>query len=381
MAKYDERTCTCSMNRIFGFNPRAGRAIMEHFGSAAAVFSDGGRLIREALPYTKGTDRITDMEYEISEKELEHLGDATFIGIGEQCYPALLRECNDAPLGLYVKSDTEAEKLFHGSQDIAVIGTRDISPYGKEWCERIVSAVADTEDPPAIVSGLAIGADITAHRKALERGIRTIAVMATGIDRVYPHMHGRDAERIRRTEGCALITDYPPGTSPMPVNFLRRNRIIAGMCRSAILIESKAKGGGMMTSRLAFSYGRDVYALPGRADDLRSQGCNMLIRQKVAESITDTATLMKSLGLEMKSCRSSSGGHSGAPYYGRMPEDKAQAMSRILLTIKRNRDIDISSVAVATGMDYGTAAGYIGILEADGFITVDFMQRCRIRIK
>ena len=180
---------------------------------------------------------------------------------------------------------------------VAVVGTRDISPYGREWCERIVHALARTSPKPLIVSGLAIGTDICAHKAALEASLPTIAVMATGTDTIYPYRHRQIAEKMSGTQGCALVTDYPPGTAPLPVNFLRRNRIIAGLSHATILVESKIKGGGMMTCRLAFSYDRDVYALPGRADDLRSQGCNHLIRARMAEPLTSEEDIIDSLGL------------------------------------------------------------------------------------
>lgn len=374
--KYDENTCLCALNRIFGFNPGTGRAIIGHFGSAEAVFAEGGSRIKDALPFTEGVDRITDMEYGISEKELGHMlpEDCRFIGIGDKDYPALLRECADAPLGIYVRSASPPEEIFNARKPVAVIGTRDMSLYGQEWCGRIVSAMADTREPPAIVSGLAIGVDITAHRKALECGIPTIGVMATGIDGIYPSRHKSDGRKIAGTPYCALVTDYPPGTVPRPVNFLRRNRIIAGMCGSAILIESRAKGGGMMTARLAFGYSRDVFALLGRADDLRSQGCNILIKERIAEPITDTDNLLENLGMEAVPRASRNGRTSG------FPDDVTGILARIILIIKQNRGIDIDSIADALGTGYSTVSGYISMLEADGIISVDLMRRCHIRV-
>lgn len=367
------------MNRIFGFSPRLGRALIGHFGSAENVFSEGGKRIKEALPYTEGVDRITDKEYEISEKELQGglPPDCCFIGIGEKGYPEMLKECGDAPIGLYVKGCSPPELVFGTRKSIAVIGTRDLSPYGMDWCGRIVSAIASTAEPPAIVSGLAIGVDITAQRKALDCGIPTIGVMATGIDGMYPARHIHDAKRICRTPGCALITDYPPGTQPLKVNFLRRNRIIAGICRTTILIESKAKGGGMMTARLAFGYDRDVFALPGRADDLRSQGCNMLIKEGIAEAIVDTEHLIRSMGLETGAKRIEEKPYTS--HISQLPDDRTGALSRILLAVKNNRGADIEAIAEITGLDYQTVSSCICILETDGIVTVDLMQRCSIR--
>lgn len=380
MKRYDENICLCTLNRIFGFSPKTGRALLEHFGSAGAVFSEGGKRIREALPYTEGIGRITDEEYAVSEKELAALSEegCRFIGISDSGYPALLRECGDAPLGLYIRAETAPEDIFNRRKAVAVIGTRDLSAYGREWCGRTVAALAESPDAPVIVSGLAIGVDITAHRKALECGLPTIGVMATGIDDIYPFRHRADGMRICSSQGCALVTDYPPHTAPKPVNFLRRNRIIAGICSATILIESKAKGGGMMTARLAFGYDRDVFALPGRADDIRSLGCNILIREKVAEPIVGTDELLKSLG--MKKGLPRTGNDMLSRYRTHIPEDRIDALSRILLFIKQNRDSDIEAIAEATGLEYSAVSGYIGLLEADGLIYVDLMRRCSIRI-
>ena len=124
-----------------------------------------------------------------------------------------------------------------------------------------------------IVSGLALGVDITAHAAALEGGLPTVGVSPVGIDDVYPRRHVPFVERMCATPGCALVTDYPPGTFPAAFSFIRRNRIIAGLAGSTVLIESRIKGGGMITARLAAGYGRDVFAVPGRIDDIRSQGC------------------------------------------------------------------------------------------------------------
>ena len=239
-------------------------------------------------------------------KKEEELTDLEKIGISfsawnSASYPPLLKECADAPVGLYIRSVTPARELWNPSGNIAVVGTRDLSPYGKEWCEKAVTAIASGNEKPSIISGLALGTDICAHRTALDNGLPTIGVMATGPETVYPYRHKEFAERLWQTPGCALVTDYPPGTAPLAIHFLRRNRIIAGLADATILIESKSRGGGMTTSRLAFSYSRDVYALPGRADDVRSQGCNRLIREKIAEPLISIEDLIGSLGLEKRS--------------------------------------------------------------------------------
>lgn len=380
---FHEQVCCCALNRIFGFRPKIAIALISGLGSASAVFDMDSKDIDGLLgPFSPYAGRICRKAYEEAEKELEKLLSEgyRFIPFGHSSYPSLLKECEDAPSGLYMKSVSPPEEVFNSSTPIAVVGTRDISGYGREWCIRTVKALASPGCRTTIVSGLAIGTDITAHRTAIESGIPTIAVMATGIDSVYPFRHMRDADVISSTPGCALITDYPPGSAPLRINFLRRNRIIAGMSKASILIESKVKGGGILTARLAFSYSRDVFALPGRADDIRSAGCNILIREKVAEAITSEKALMDSLGIKTKdrwqekrvealTCSFSPG------------QGKTESMTHIVRAIRENRGITAEEIACKSGMGYRNVIECISMLEADGIIYTDLMQRCFIRLK
>ena len=300
-----------------------------------------------------------------------------FIAWGEEGYPPLLAECPDAPLGLYYKGCSEPQEVFSGRPCIAVVGTRDMSSYGREWTVKIVSAMSRCPVKPLVVSGLAYGVDFTAHSSALENGLSTAAVMGTGIDEVYPFRHGFLADSISDTPLICLLTDFPPGTSPMGFNFLRRNRIIAGICSATILIESRIRGGGMNTARVAFSYDRDVHALPGRADDLRSGGCNALISEKIADLVSDPGTLMVRLGLGKE------GKVSGkvlqtllADMYG----DDKDTIS-VAMKIKAERDITLDGLCMSLGMDNGKVASIAGMLESDGIISRGLLGNCTINVK
>lgn len=370
MENIEEKICLCALNKIFGFEPKIAQAMISHCGSADAVFRLGERQIDELLgPYSKFRHQIGKEAVRHAAEELricEKKG-IRFTGITEDTYPLILTECPDPPIGLYVRSITPFEDLWPSTAGIAVVGTRDISPYGREWCSRIVEGLANTRDKPTIVSGLALGTDICAHRTALEHNLPTIAVMATGADSIYPLRHTDFAEKIWHSPGSALITDYPLGTAPLAIHFLRRNRIIAGLSKATVLIESKIKGGGMMTAKLAFSYDRDVYALPGRVDDIRSQGCNKLISNKIAEPITSIDTLIGHLGMKAVSApaRDMTGGQVGE-------------LAEILLYIRNNRGATIEEIAGACSMTYSKAAAAVSRLELDGLITVDLLQRCSI---
>lgn len=386
MRNIEEKASSCALGRIFGFEPRTALALINHLGSAEAVFKlDHDALTALLGPHSEARHQINSKAQENAEKEIMALKSQgiSYVGWTENTYPSLLKECEDAPIGLYIRSENPIEDLWKSNRSISIVGTRDISPYGREWCERIVRGLHESTDPPLIISGLALGVDICAHKVAISCGLPTIGVMATGPEAVYPHRHLETAREMARTPGCALLTDYPPGTPPLPLHFLRRNRIIAGLAQATILIESRLKGGGMMTSHLAFSYNREVYALPGRVDDIRSQGCNELIRKKIAEPITSVPQLLDSLGMRQTGNRKhQSFNEMLRQRYGcSHTDDKIAAMERFLNAIKASRGITIEELAVSSGLPYQIAMNLCRTLEYDDIIAIDLLQRCSINTK
>ena len=386
MENIEEKACLCALNRIFGFDPKTAHALIAHVGSAKEIFRLGAKDL-EALsgPYFKYKGQICSGAADSAAEELHRLEKQgiKFCGITEDTYPDILKECEDPPVGLYVRTSTPLKELWMFQESIGIVGTRDITPYGQEWCGRIVQSLARTNRKPAIISGLALGVDIEAHRTALSEGLPTIGVMATGPDAIYPIRHRSTAEQMVATPGCALITDYPPGTAPLAIHFLRRNRIIAGLSRAVILVESKVKGGGLTTCRLAFSYNRDVYALPGRVDDLRSQGCNSLIREKIAEPITSTEALIEGLGLKGYGCRKSESILERInDIFGKShPESYIDRLYEITQAIREERGITIEEIAAKTGLGYRRTAEATAMLEIEGIISIDLLQRCSINYK
>ena len=383
----DERASLCALNRIFGFEPKVGAGLVEAFGGASAVFRAPRKEIYDALgAYSRirYSSQVTVSAFESAAMELERLEaeGCRFVGCGEEGYPALLRECDDPPLGLYYRGTQPPETVFGGRPAIAVIGTRSLSYYGKDWCERIVEAMSKAGVKPLIVSGLALGVDVTAHRAALDCGLPTVGVMATGIDSIYPVQNRQTGERMASTDGCALVTDYPPGTRAVRINFLRRNRIIAGICRATLLIESKVKGGGMMTARLAYSYDRDVFALPGRIDDPLSQGCNLLIRENVAEPVGDLAELMSRLGLGKPDIRLKEDFKEEAEAcYADLPEQEREELLKVAMTVKGHRGISVDELCTRLKWSYSRVSRLVTTLECDGFISVDLLQHCSPRLR
>lgn len=382
----EERVCICALNRIMGFEPKTAHRLIGVTGSASAAFSlTAGEKLEILGPYSKISSLLNDKEIRYSEEELARLRDAgcDFITITDRGYPELLKECEDAPLGLYFRSCSTPEEVFDVRPQVAVVGTRDISLYGKEWCRKIVGSMALAAAGPLIVSGFAYGTDIIAHLSALESGLPTVAVLPTGIDDIYPTRHQKYAEALCSTPGCALVSDYPPGTEPKAINFIRRNRIIAGMCSGTILVESKSRGGGMITARLAVSYDRDLLVLPGRADDLRSQGCNILLREKVAEPITDTIHFLDVLGLGRSSRRKKENIENEiiALYGQLLSEEELHDMLAILSLIRKQRGITLDDISSTLGLPFGAVSRLTGMLESDGIICTDLLQRCAINLK
>lgn len=383
--KLSERVSACALNRIFGYEPIIARRLIDTLGGCSAVFSTSPEELRRLLgPGSRYSALLGQSVLDGCAAELERLEaqGCRFIPLTDPDYPFLLKESSDAPAGLYFKSDSQPGEVFGRLKPISVVGTRDITPYGKEWCERIVRGIARSPAGASIVSGLAIGVDITAHMAALACGLPTIAVLPTGIDDIYPRRHSVAADKIASSPGSALVTDFPPGTGPRACTFLRRNRIIAALGESTVLIESRIKGGGMITARLASGYGREVFCLPGRIDDPCSQGCNLLIRENLASAITDIGILVRDLGLGTIGGKTGSLSQTVSEHYsGALPEDKVSALADLAGIIDNHRGITVEELAALSGTGYENAARLTGRLETDGFICIDLAQRCVINAK
>lgn len=207
-------------------------------------------------------------------------------------YPVKLKECIDSPLILYKKGNYDFGKKLH----IGIVGTRQMTLYGKDFIEKFVDELAAQNI--AFVSGLAFGCDITAHRAAVKNQIPNVAVLATGLNRVSPAANKPVAEKII-TNG-ALISEYPSFQNPDTMNFVLRNRIISGLCDAVIVVESAERGGALFTAAYANSYNREVFAVPGRVADKYSLGCNQLIQTNQAYMIRSADDLLEYFNLKNK---------------------------------------------------------------------------------
>ncbi|MFN4853716.1 MAG: DNA-processing protein DprA [Bacteroidota bacterium] len=205
----------------------------------------------------------------------------------EKEYPRRLKLCADGPVVLYAAGNIQADVPFA----LGVVGTRNITPYGIDCTQAFLSELMPWQ--PLIVSGLAYGVDIHAHRAALENGLQTIAAVAHGLDKIYPGSHKKYVRRMYNNGG--LVSDFNSGTIPDRENFVKRNRIVAGMVDAVLVIESAIKGGALITADLAQGYNRDVLAVPGKVGQSYSVGCNQLIRNHQAALVTSGTEVAQTL--------------------------------------------------------------------------------------
>lgn len=209
-------------------------------------------------------------------------------------YPFRLKYCEDGPVTLFALGNIS----FNHQHVLSIVGTRNATFYGRNFCQQIISDFKENNINVLIVSGLAFGIDISAHKAALDFGLPTIGVLAHGLDTIYPNPHKKYAQKMVQNGG--LVTDYLTNTFPDKGNFVKRNRIIAGLADATLVVESKKDGGAMITANLAFSYNRDVLALPGRNSDVYSEGPNYLIKSNKAALVENAEDICKIMGWAYK---------------------------------------------------------------------------------
>ena len=279
---------------IPGIGSILAKKIIEYTGSPEEVFKSSKSLLEKIPGIGKilagniAGQQIPDK----AEREIEFLTKYNINAFYflDDDYPERLRHCPDSPVILFVKGNAN---LDH-HRILSIVGTRDASSYGLEFCRNLINDLSSKGYDPLIMSGLAYGIDICAHKSALENNLQTIAALAHGLATIYPPAHRSTAEKII-SQG-ALVTDFASNFMPEKGNFIKRNRLIAGMADATVVIESREKGGALLTADLANSYNRDVFALPGRVSDIRSQGCNKLIKTNKAALIEGVKDIEYILG-------------------------------------------------------------------------------------
>lgn len=284
-----------ALTHINYFHLAGLRQLYDQLGSATAVIENRHHLrdiIPDASPRLIEGLKGVDEALKRAETELEYdmKNDILPIPLHDSNYPQRLKECDDAPLLLFYKGNAP----LNAKRVISIVGTRRCTTYGQDLIQRFVQELRQHCPQALIVSGMAYGVDITAHRAALQNGYDTIAVLAHGLDYLYPPRHKSTADVMLHQGG--LLTEFFTMTNADKVNFVRRNRIVAGMADCTILVESAAHGGGMITARLSRDYNRETFAFPGAVGATYSEGCNKLIRDHVASLITNAHDFVEAMG-------------------------------------------------------------------------------------
>lgn len=281
-----------------------------------------------------------------------------YFGDADGGYPRRLAECEDAPPVLYTLGD--GVPAGADCRPVAIVGTRHATPYGVDFTSRLVADLAEMTENVVIVSGLAYGVDVAAHRAALRAGVPTAAVMATPMASIYPSDHRAVAAEIVR-RGGALITEYGHRAPIHKGNFVARNRIVAGLSDCVVVIESAAKGGALITAGLAAGYNRDVFALPGRVGDTYSEGCNGLIASNAATLVRSAADLCKAMNWPMRGA----GAVEPAPV---LPLALNPDEQMIVNLLEQNDDMGLTDLSAATGVATGRLMSILVDMEFRGLL-------------
>ena len=279
--------------------------------------------------------------------------------LADDDYPYRLRQCPDRPLVLYSKGNVQPSD----GHIVSIVGTRRPSERGKELTETLVRELAERLEQVTIVSGGAYGIDITAHRAAIKYGVPTIIIPAHGLDRIYPAVHRPDAVAALTNGG--LLTEYISGTEPLAGNFVQRNRIVAGLADAVVVVESKTRGGSLITAGMASDYDRELFAFPGRPQDVLSGGCNGLIQSCKAHLITCADDLIETMDWATKSAAKQPVQTSMTA----MLSDLTPAQSQIVSKLQEEQDgIHVNLIVMETGLNYSDVSSELTMLELQGLV-------------
>jgi DNA processing protein len=275
------------------------KRLVAYCGSPQAVFEEKKSSLEKipGIGETYAASVVNSTVFNRAEEEIKFIekNAITPLFYLDSNYPKRLTHCDDSPVMLYYKGNAD----LNATKVISIVGTREATEYGKKTCEKLIADLANYN--VLIVSGLAYGIDIHAHKAALEHSLPTVCTLAHGLDRIYPAVHQSTAQRMLNKGGW--LTDFTSNTAPDRENFPRRNRIVAGISDATIVIESKKSGGSLITADIANSYSRDVFAFPGKIDDVCSEGCNNLIKQNKAALIQSAADIVYILGWEQNKAK------------------------------------------------------------------------------
>jgi DNA processing protein len=279
---------TLALQKAFKIGDITAKKLIEHCGSPEAIFKEKSRILETINGIGSFISKsLQDNTLLIkAENELKYIekNNIKHWYFKDDHYPEKLKNCIDSPILLFHSGNIDLKK----KKTISIVGTRNITNYGRKICEEIIEELSIFN--PIIVSGLAYGTDITAHKAAIKNKIQNIACMAHGLNQIYPKVHKRYVQDIESNGG--FITEFWSSSNPDRENFIKRNRIIAGLSEATLVIESAERGGSLVTADIANSYNKEVFAIPGKPDDPLSIGTNNLIKHQKAQLVTSAADII-----------------------------------------------------------------------------------------
>lgn len=379
----NETRCALALSRMGYHNIAALRELYNVWGSMADIVKQHAhpeQLAPNMPERLLAAFAHTDEHLKRADEEMRFAQDnnISIITLADEAYPQRLKECNDAPLALFFKGNAN----LNAKHCISIVGTRKATPYAADCIAQITARLKQLCPDILIVSGLAYGVDIMAHRQAIDHALPTVAVLAHGLDTLYPSRHRKEATLMMENGG--LLTEYFSQSKIDKRNFLQRNRIVAGMSAATLLVESAEHGGGLVTCRLAQSYQRDVFAIPGNINNPYSVGCNRLIRDNVAGLVTSAEDILKALSweedvLDVSTSTSSSRGASSISSFGnsvsgvgttsastaKVPNG-AQA---VLDVLTKENDLHIDIIATRAGLPVNKVLALLFQLEMSGMVS------------
>lgn len=355
---------TIALTRINYFHLTGMLQLYRRLGSATAVI-EHRRNIRDVLPDAspKLVQSLQQLDEPLHRAEIELQWDLENgvmpLCMNDENYPQRLRQCDDAPLMLFYKGNINLNQR----RVICVVGTRRNTVYGEDLIRRFMRELRQLCPQLLVISGLAYGVDIIAHRQALQNGYPTVGVLAHGVDYLYPARHKQTADEMVKKGG--LLTEFLTQTNADKVNFVRRNRIVAGISDACVVVESAAHGGGLITASLARTYNREVFAFPGNVGSQYSEGCNNLIRDNVAGLISNADDFVKSMNWDddVKLQRAQQIGIERQLFPDLSTEER-----RVVSALKKHNDLQINMLSVQADIPIAHLTAILFSLEMKGVL-------------
>lgn len=375
----DERRCALALSRMGYHNITVLRELYNAWGSMADIVKQHAhpeQLAPNMPERLLAAFAHTDEHLKRADEEMRFAQDnnISIISLADEAYPQRLKACFDAPLALFFKGNAN----LNAKHCISIVGTRKATPYAADCIAQLTARLKQLCPDILIVSGLAYGVDIMAHRQAIDHALPTVAVLAHGLDTLYPSRHRKEATLMMQNGG--LLTEYFSQSKIDKRNFLQRNRIVAGMSAATLLVESAEHGGGLVTCRLAQSYQHDVFAFPGSINNPYSVGCNRLIRDNMAGLVTSAEDILKAMAWEedMKETVATNGASSngastmGSSVLGATSASTAKVPNGaqgVLDVLTKENDLHIDIIATRAGLPVNKVLALLFQLEMSGMVS------------